>query len=72
MTRGYQRIAITCLHLIALFIPVLGQILATIMVIRDNLSLASRALWLVIIWIFPFLGPLLYMFFARQRQNRRQ
>ena len=71
MAGSQHRIAITCLHLVALFIPILGQIIATITLIRDDLSLASKVLWLVTIWLFPFLGPLLYTFFSQQ-QRRRQ
>jgi hypothetical protein len=70
MAGSHQRIAITCLHLVALFIPILGQSLATIELIGDDLSPLSRVLWLVIIWLFPFLGPLLYEFFRQQRRNK--
>ncbi len=69
MAGRYHRIAITCLHLVALFIPVLGQIIATITLIGDDLSLASKALWLATIWLFPFLGPLLYTFFSQQQRR---
>jgi hypothetical protein len=70
MAGSHQRIAITCLHLVALFVPILGQIIATIMLIADHLSPVSRVLWLAIIWLFPFLGPLLYTFFSQQLRRK--
>jgi hypothetical protein len=72
MAGGHHRIAITCLHLVALFIPILGQIIATITLIGDDLSPVSRILWLAIIWLFPFPGPLLYEFFSQQRRHKMQ
>jgi hypothetical protein len=57
------------LFLIIVFVPVLGHIIATVMVFEDNHSLAGTILWLALIWLVPFLGSFLYLVFG-QRHRR--
>lgn len=57
------------LFLVLVFVPVVGHIILTMMVLEDDHSLAGTSLWLVMIWLLPFLGPLLYLLFG---QNRRR
>ncbi len=45
------------MFLVIVFVPVVGHIILTIMVLEDDHSLAGTALWLAIIWLIPFLGP---------------
>jgi hypothetical protein len=62
-------IANSLLFLVCVFVPLVGHIIETVMVFEDDHSLAGTILWLVIIWAFPFVGPLLYLLFG-QRQRR--
>jgi Phospholipase_D-nuclease N-terminal len=57
------------LFLVIVFVPVLGHIIATIMVIEDDHSLAGAALWLAVIWLLPFLGSFLYLLFGQRRRR---
>ena len=57
------------MFLVIVFVPVVGHIILTIMVFEDDHSLASAALWLAVIWLIPFLGPLLYLLFGQHRRR---
>jgi phospholipase D-like protein len=57
------------LFLVIVFVPLLGHVIATIMVFEDDHSLAGTVLWLAAIWLIPFLGSFLYLVFG-QRQRR--
>jgi len=60
------------LFLIIVFVPLVGHIIETVMVLEDDHSVAGRILWLAIIWLMPIpviIGPLLYLLFG-QRRNR--
>ena len=59
-----------CLILVCLFIPIIGHIILTVMVLDDELTGTEKVLWLVIIWgLLPVVGPLLYLLLG-QRKNR--
>jgi hypothetical protein len=63
----------TVLFLVVVFVPVVGHILATLMVLEDDHSVTGKVLWLAVIWLMPpwvVLGPLLYLLFG-QRPRRR-
>jgi hypothetical protein len=60
----------TILFLIIVFIPVLGHIIETVMIAEDDHSLGGKVIWLLLIWLIPFVGPLLYLLFG-QRPRRR-
>ncbi len=63
----------TVLFLVIIFVPVLGHILATLMVLEDDHSTTGKILWLAIIWLMPpwvVLGPLLYLLFGQRRRSR--
>src|SRR5207244_4328242 len=57
------------LFLIIVFVPLLGHIIATIMVLEDDHSLAGTVLWLAAIWLIPFLGAFLYLVFGQRRSH---
>jgi hypothetical protein len=57
------------LFLIIVFVPVLGHIIATVMVFEDNHSMAGTVLWLALIWLVPFLGCFLYLLFGQRRRR---
>lgn len=63
-------IANTLLFLILVFVPIVGHIILTVMVLEDNHSPAGTILWLAVIWAIPFIGPFLYLLFG-QRGPRR-
>lgn len=61
------------LFLIIVFVPLVGHIIETVMVIEDDHSVAGKILWLAIIWLMPIpviVGPLLYLLFGQKRTNR--
>jgi hypothetical protein len=60
---------IILLILVIIFIPVVGQFIVSYFVLTDRLSFTARLLWLIAVWVLPFLGPLLYLLVG-QRRNR--
>jgi Phospholipase_D-nuclease N-terminal len=61
--------ALTCLFVVVLLFPVLGSIILTFMILADDLNCGEKVLWLVLVWLVPVIGPLLYLLIG-QRQNR--
>lgn len=62
----------TILFLVIIFVPVIGHIIETIMVLEDDHSPVGKVLWLLVIWLMPpfvVIGPLLYLLFG-QRPRR--
>lgn len=57
------------LFLIIVFIPIVGHIIETVMVLQDDHTGVGMIGWLLLIWLIPFLGPFLYLLFG-QRQTR--
>ncbi len=60
------------LFLVIVFVPLVGHVIETFMVLEDDHSVAGKVLWLAVIWLMPIpviVGPLLYLLFG---QNRRQ
>lgn len=57
------------LSAVIIFIPVVGHIILTIMILGDDLSGGEKVLWLVVVWVFWFIGPFLYLLLG-QRRNR--
>ncbi|MBX5452107.1 PLD nuclease N-terminal domain-containing protein [Thermogemmatispora sp.] len=57
------------LFLIIVFVPVLGHIIETVMILEDDHSTAGKLLWLAVVWFIPFLGPLLYLLFGQRRHH---
>ncbi len=61
------------LFLIIVFVPLVGHIIETVMVLEDDHSLAGKILWLAVIWLMPIpviIGPLLYLLFGQKTQQR--
>jgi hypothetical protein len=64
----------TILFLVVVLVPVLGHILATVMVLDDDHSTSGKILWLAVIWLMPpwvVLGPLLYLLFGQRPRPSR-
>lgn len=57
----------TLLFLIIVFIPLVGHIIETVMVLQDDHSPLGMLGWLLVIWLIPFIGPLLYLLFGQRR-----
>jgi hypothetical protein len=61
--------ALTALFLVVLLFPVIGEIILTVMILGDDLNCGEKMLWLVLIWVVPIIGPLIYLLIG-QRRNR--
>ncbi len=59
----------TLIVAVCLFVPLVGHIFLTVMIIGDNLSTTEKLLWLLLVWLVPVAGPLLYLLLG-QRRNR--
>jgi Phospholipase_D-nuclease N-terminal len=60
----------SCLFLVVVCLPLVGQIILTLMVFEDEHSPVSTVLWLIVVWLLPFLGPLLYLLFGQRTSQR--
>ena len=67
--QGLGGCGITCLFLVVLLLPVIGSFILTFMILADDMNWGEKALWLVLVWLVPVIGPLLYLLIG-QRQNR--
>ena len=56
--------------LVGVFVPIVGHILDTILILRDDHSWSGKVLWLLVVWCFPFVGALLYMLFGQRYRQR--
>ncbi|MGZ3602777.1 MAG: PLD nuclease N-terminal domain-containing protein [Ktedonobacterales bacterium] len=66
---GRGILATGCLALIVIFIPVLGHIILTVMILNDDLSGSEKLLWLLVVWVFWFIGPFLYLLLGQRRDR---
>lgn len=57
------------LFLTIVFLPLIGHIIETVMVLHDDHSALGMLGWLLVIWLIPFLGPLLYLLFGQHRTH---
>ncbi len=60
----------SCLFLVIVFLPIIGQIIVTLMIFEDQHPPATMLLWLVVVWVIPFIGPLLYLLFGQNTGQR--
>jgi hypothetical protein len=54
---------------VCIFVPIVGHIILTLMIIQDDLSDLEKVIWLIAVWLGPVIGPLLYLLVG-QRRNR--
>ena len=59
----------SCLFLVLVFIPLVGHIIETVMVLQDDHSPMGMLGWLLVIWLIPFIGPLLYLLLGQRRTH---
>lgn len=57
------------LALVVIFVPILGHLILTPIILRDEMPASHKAGWLLIVWIFWGVGPFLYLLLG-QRRNR--
>jgi hypothetical protein len=57
------------LALIIVVVPILGHIILTPIILRDELPPSHKVGWLLVVWIFWVVGPFLYLLLG-QRRNR--
>jgi len=55
------------LFLIIVFIPIVSHVILTVMVLQDEHTGLGMLLWLLLIWLVPFLGAFLYLCFGQRR-----
>lgn len=65
--RGF--LATGCIALICIFIPVLGHIILTLMILRDDLTASEKLLWLIVVWVLWVIGPFLYLLLGQRRDR---
>jgi hypothetical protein len=69
-TRSDRGCATTgCVALVCIFVPIVGHIILTFMILEDDYTIIQKTLWLVLVWVVWFIGPFIYLFFG-QRANR--
>jgi hypothetical protein len=59
----------TLLFLVIVFVPIVGHIIETVMVLQDDHTALGMLGWLLVIWLLPFLGPFLYLLFGQRRSR---
>lgn len=59
----------TLLFLVIVLIPGVGHVIETVMVLQDDHTSTGMLLWLLLIWLVPFVGPLLYLLFGQRRSR---
>jgi hypothetical protein len=57
------------LALIIIVVPILGHLILTPIILRDELPTSHKVGWLLVAWIFWGVGPFLYLLLG-QRRNR--
>lgn len=63
-------LANSCLFLVIVLFPLVGQIILTVMIFEDEHPPAMTLLWLVVVWLLPFVGPLIYLLFGQSTATR--
>ncbi len=69
VVRALREAAVTALIGFGLFLPLIGHIILTVMIVQDDLTSTEKLLWLILVWLVPVVGPLLYLLIG-QRRNR--
>lgn len=59
------------LMLAAACVPIIGQIVLTLLILKGSRSRLSSILWIVAVWLVPHLGPLAYVLFGQPGVSKR-
>lgn len=57
------------LILISVLLPVVGHIVLTGFIATDYMSRTEKVIWLLVVWLLWWVGPLIYLLVG-QRRNR--
>src|SRR5579885_2201276 len=57
---GVGPIGTILLMLVVVFVPIVGHIILTVIILGDDLTCGEKILWLLVVWLLPVIGPLLY------------
>lgn len=57
------------LLLVLVLVPIIGHMILTVLMLGDDLSLPEQILWLVLVWVVWFVGPLLYLLLGQRRNH---
>lgn len=68
-SNGMGCLTAAILAAVIIFIPIVGHIILTVMILGDDLTGGEKLLWLIVVWVFWFIGPFLYLLLG-QRRNR--
>jgi len=52
-------------------VPIIGQIVLTVLILKGSRSRLSSILWIVAVWLVPHLGPLAYVLFGQPGVSKR-
>lgn len=66
---GMGCFAAALLAAVVIFIPIVGHIILTIMILGDDLSGGEKLLWIILVWAIPILGPFLYLLLGQRRDR---
>lgn len=66
---GVGPIGTILLMIVVVFVPIVGHIILSVIILGDDLTGGEKLLWLLVVWLLPVLGPLLYLLIG-QRRNR--
>lgn len=59
----------SALFLLIVFVPLVGHVVETVLVLQNNHTELGMLGWLLVIWLIPFVGPLLYLLFGQRRTH---
>jgi hypothetical protein len=57
------------LAVVIIFVPIVGHIVVTLMILDDDISGFSKIAWLVVVWLLWFVGPFLYLLIGQKRDR---
>ncbi len=68
-TQGRGCLTNLLLAFVIIFIPIVGHVILTVMILDDDLSGFAKIAWLIFVWIFWFVGPFLYLLLGQKRDR---
>lgn len=67
--RHRSLIITTLLILVCIFVPIVGHVILTYMILTDYMTRGQKIIWLIAVWVAWGVGPFLYLLVG-QRHNR--
>lgn len=71
MPAGNQRnlLITVALILVSIFLPLVGHVVLTVMIVNDAMTRTEKLIWLIVVWTLWWIGPTIYLLVG-QRRNR--